>query len=192
MECSIIDCAAPSRSRGFCTKHYARWLRHGDPLQLGKRPNGTGSLRKDGYWEFTIGGQHWLEHRYVWSQAHGSIPDGALVHHVNGDRGDNRLENLELVASVSDHLHLKHGKGSGRGSGVPKSQEHRAKISAALRGKAKSEEHRRKLSESAKRRHVRSDPAPRIGRDSSPRTKALQENRAETVPCPQPKARAPA
>lgn len=152
MECVITDCTAPSRSRGLCKKHYARWLRHGDPLTLGKRPNGNGSLRKDGYWEFMIDGQQWLEHRYVWTQANGPIPKGAIIHHVNGVRGDNRLENLELVASVSEHISGKHGRGSHGGKGKPKSPEHRAKIAAAHRGKTKSEEHRRKLSEAAKRR----------------------------------------
>lgn len=152
MECSITDCNKPSRSRGLCKKHYARWRRHGDPLILGKRPNGTGSLRKDGYWEFTLDGQHWLEHRYVWTQGHGAIPEGAIVHHINGDRGDNRLENLALVASVSEHMGVIHGKGSRKGHGAPKSPEHRAKIAAAHKGKPKSAEHRAKISEAMKRR----------------------------------------
>jgi len=37
-----------------------------------------------------------LEHRLVWFNAHGSLPQAAIVHHKNGDRLDNRLENLEL------------------------------------------------------------------------------------------------
>lgn len=150
MKCFIHDCPTPSRSRGLCKKHYARWLRHGDANTLKKRPNGTGSLRSDGYWEFTIDGQHWLEHRYVWTQANGPIPEGAIVHHINEDRGDNRLENLELVASVAEHMSGKHGKGSHAGKGKPKSPEHRAKIAAAHKGKRKSEEHKQKLSEIAK------------------------------------------
>lgn len=30
--CSIPDCGKPRGTRGFCEKHYRRWLRHGDPL----------------------------------------------------------------------------------------------------------------------------------------------------------------
>lgn len=30
--CSVIDCNSYVASRGWCAKHYTRWLRHGDPL----------------------------------------------------------------------------------------------------------------------------------------------------------------
>lgn len=31
--CSILDCDRSSYVRGWCTKHYQRWLAHGDPLR---------------------------------------------------------------------------------------------------------------------------------------------------------------
>lgn len=34
------------------------------------------------------------QHRLVWEQAYGPLPDGYEVHHLNGVRTDNRLENL--------------------------------------------------------------------------------------------------
>ena len=41
-------------------------------------------------------------HREVWSECKGPIPKGYIVHHKNGDKTDNRLENLELM-SAADH-----------------------------------------------------------------------------------------
>lgn len=38
-----------------------------------------------------------LEHRWVWEMAHGPIPEGFHVHHINHDRCDNRLENLQIM-----------------------------------------------------------------------------------------------
>jgi hypothetical protein len=32
--CAIDDCGAIHHGRGWCHKHYHRWLRHGDPLYI--------------------------------------------------------------------------------------------------------------------------------------------------------------
>lgn len=39
--CSVEGCETPRETRGFCIKHYRRWLRHGDPsiaLKRGPKP----------------------------------------------------------------------------------------------------------------------------------------------------------
>ena len=41
--------------------------------------------------------------RAVWQEAHGEIPKGWLIHFLNGDKGDNRLENLAAVPRVPVH-----------------------------------------------------------------------------------------
>mgnify|MGYP006422404251 CR=1 FL=1 len=42
-------------------------------------------------------------HRKVWERNKGSIPYGFHIHHKNGDRGDNRIENLE-IKEASNHI----------------------------------------------------------------------------------------
>lgn len=44
-------------------------------------------------------------HRFIWEAAHGPIPDGLQINHLNGDKADNRLENLELCTHVENLRH---------------------------------------------------------------------------------------
>lgn len=59
------------------------------------------SLRPSGYFALT-NNKRTLMHRYVWIKENGPIPDGWDVHHINGIKSDNRIENLECL-SKSDH-----------------------------------------------------------------------------------------
>jgi hypothetical protein len=36
-------------------------------------------------------------HRYVWEKEKGKIPKGYDIHHINGKKYDNRIENLECL-----------------------------------------------------------------------------------------------
>ena len=47
-------------------------------------------------------------HRYVWECNHGPIPDGMHVHHKDGDKTNNNIDNLELLAASVHSKH--HGK----------------------------------------------------------------------------------
>lgn len=55
----------------------------------------------DGYIMLGRGrGKAIFEHRVVWENANGPIPDGQEIHHRNEIRTDNRLENLECVTRL--------------------------------------------------------------------------------------------
>jgi len=41
--------------------------------------------------------------REIWQEAHGPIPKDWLIHHLNGDTGDYRLENLAAVPRYPAH-----------------------------------------------------------------------------------------
>lgn len=45
-------------------------------------------------------------HGYVWEKEVGPIPKGYHVHHINGDKADNRIDNLSIMtASGHERLH---------------------------------------------------------------------------------------
>ena len=49
-----------------------------------------------------------LLHRSVWEYHNGPIPEGHVVHHIDGDRANNNIENLTLV-TFQEHagIHMK-------------------------------------------------------------------------------------
>jgi hypothetical protein len=44
-------------------------------------------------------------HNILWEKHNGSIPEGYQVHHKNGIKSDNRIENLELLSAL-EHKRL--------------------------------------------------------------------------------------
>lgn len=52
MDCSVDGCGSPHLAKGFCSKHYYRWKRHGDPHFVDIRENKKGqSCLVDGCYE---------------------------------------------------------------------------------------------------------------------------------------------
>lgn len=121
--CLVADCGRRASSRGMCLRHASRrssgilddqgnklrepysvgrgrpraqekWF-SSDGYVLVKAPDGHPRARQDG----SI-----LEHRLVLEQDLGRVlEDWEIVHHKNGDRSDNSLENLELMDGRARH-----------------------------------------------------------------------------------------
>lgn len=87
----------------FCSKKCSRSGKF-NPSYKGKAWKTT-----HGYLKLSRNGKQVYEHRYVMEQHLGrKLTKGEVVHHANGDRSDNRIENLEVFVSNSAHFRLAH------------------------------------------------------------------------------------
>lgn len=129
--CLVDGCDLARDSRGLCTKHFRRWQTRGttdqNPL---RRALGSGSVSAKGYLivacppEFSAMGHTRsngrttvAEHRLIMARHLGRpLLRHETVHHRNGVRLDNRLENLELFTGL-------HGNGANVADAVARAKE---------------------------------------------------------------------
>lgn len=83
--------------------HYRRWRVHGDTSITKKAGNGEG-YQQNGYSGKQIGGVRTFDHVRIAEKALGkALPVGAVVHHVNEIKTDNRNENLVICPDRAYH-----------------------------------------------------------------------------------------
>jgi hypothetical protein len=96
-QCEVESCDRQASAQNFCKKHYLRWWKYGDPNHIKIAEKGVGHLGKDGYRTIKRNGRTKGEHVWVMEEHLGrELYADERVHHINGERADNRLENLEL------------------------------------------------------------------------------------------------
>jgi hypothetical protein len=88
---------------GYCSKHYQRFRRYGDPLAMQIAEAGEGHVDQGGYRRLRIGGKNHFEHRLVMERQLGrKLLPNETVHHRDGNKLNNDITNLELW--ITNHL----------------------------------------------------------------------------------------
>ena len=63
---------------------------------------------KSGYIRMRRNGERRFEHVFVWESFFGEIPEGCQIHHIDGDKTNNDIGNLQLVTAL-EHKRIHSG-----------------------------------------------------------------------------------
>lgn len=140
--CIVPECGKDINARGYCHRHYGRWLRYGDPefpsqrdkprtshltpIELLNRTGGwrvsdsgcwewCGAINPDGYGKVTYHGRAVGAHRVAYEAWIGPIPDGLFVCHTCDNRKCISPEHL-WVGTNADNMADMSRKGRSRHS----------------------------------------------------------------------------
>lgn len=62
----------------------------------------AGYKKADGYWRIKYREAEWLGHILVWAWVYGAVPEELQIDHINNDRADNRIVNLQLLTPLEN------------------------------------------------------------------------------------------
>lgn len=135
-KCVVDGCQKTLIARGWCSGHYQKWRRHGDPevtLAYRDGPEGsfmnrtkrqgdclvwTGFIDWGGYGKISNPGGSTLAHRYAWERVHGSVPEGLFVDHICHNRACVNVEHLRLATRSQNAQHRSGVDARNKSSGV--------------------------------------------------------------------------
>lgn len=126
--CSVDGCqnkVGLKGARGWCTKHYQRWLYTGSPTGSKKRPSAEQRFwaytdKSDGCWHWrsamdtngygllSVGGKTTKAHRFAYELLVGHIPDGLVIDHLCRNRS---CVNPDHMEPVTNDENLRRGNG---------------------------------------------------------------------------------
>lgn len=62
----------------------------------------AGTPHPKGYIRISVDHVDYLAHRLAWIFVHGPIDDSLVIDHINGNRSDNRIQNLRVVTGMQN------------------------------------------------------------------------------------------
>lgn len=131
---SVGDSLPKFRARKFCSVRCANMARNTPFHERVREVDGClewqGQRNRKGYGALSVAGKMWLAHRFAWTKANGTIPDGMCVLHICDNPPCCNPDHL-FVGTQAENLEDMRGKGRQnppRGSSHPRSKLSRSDV----------------------------------------------------------------